>query len=72
MDFVFYEKLERLEKKIDEIKESLDKKEVILNQFPFECCSGCAYESFEEWALPCCKCSRGTKDYYRREGNESK
>ena len=71
MDFVFHEKLERLEKKINEIKESLEKKEAILNQFPFECCTGCAYEAVEEWDLPCCKCSRGTKDYYRRAENEN-
>ena len=69
MDFVFYEKLERLEKKIDEINESLDKKEANCHQF--ECCAGCAYEAVEEWNLPCCKCSRGCKDYYRRAKIES-
>ena len=29
-------------------------------------CCGCAYESVEEWEMPCCKCKQGCKDYYRR------
>lgn len=68
MEYNFFEKLEELENKIFEIKESLDKKE-ITNQF--KGCFGCVYEAVEEWNLPCCKCARGCKDYYRGAKNES-
>lgn len=29
-------------------------------------CYECAFEDREEWEEPCCKCSRGCKDYWRR------
>ena len=28
-------------------------------------CVGCAFESKEPWEMPCEKCSRGNKDYWR-------
>ena len=28
-------------------------------------CLGCAYEDTEEWCMPCSKCKRNCKDYYR-------
>lgn len=28
-------------------------------------CNGCAYEQIEEWNLPCSKCARNCKDYWR-------
>lgn len=32
-----------------------------------ECgCDGCAFECYEEWDMPCLKCKRNCKDYYRR------
>ena len=27
-------------------------------------CSGCAFESTEEWKMPCTKCKRNSKDYW--------
>ena len=34
-------------------------------------CSGCAFEDVEEWEMPCRKCSRNCKDYYRaKEGSD--
>lgn len=34
-------------------------------------CSGCAFEDVEEWEMPCTKCSRNCKDYYRtKEGSD--
>lgn len=30
-------------------------------------CDGCAFENVNEWELPCCKCKRGCKDYWRRK-----
>ena len=29
-------------------------------------CAGCAFQLTEEWELPCRKCKRNCKDYYRR------
>lgn len=28
-------------------------------------CLGCAFEDVEEWELPCTKCKRNNKDYWR-------
>lgn len=28
-------------------------------------CTGCAFESMNEWELPCTKCKRNCKDYWR-------
>lgn len=33
-------------------------------------CRGCAFESEKEWVMPCKKCKRNCKDYYRRMKNE--
>lgn len=34
-------------------------------------CAGCAFEDVEEWEMPCTKCSRNCKDYYRaKEGSD--
>ncbi len=28
-------------------------------------CSGCAFVGTEEWDMPCAKCKRNSKDYWR-------
>lgn len=28
-------------------------------------CTGCAFVGIEEWNMPCCKCKRNCKDYWR-------
>lgn len=28
-------------------------------------CKGCAFESISEWEMPCTKCKRNSKDYWR-------
>ena len=28
-------------------------------------CNGCAFEDVEEWEMPCAKCKRSCKDYWR-------
>lgn len=28
-------------------------------------CYGCAFEDVEEWEMPCAKCKRNNKDYWR-------
>lgn len=30
-------------------------------------CDGCAFEHAEEWEMPCCKCKRGCRDYWRKK-----
>lgn len=32
-------------------------------------CSGCAFENVEEWEMPCMKCKRNCKDYWRKGAN---
>ena len=33
-------------------------------------CSGCAFKSVEEWEMPCARCKRNCKDYYRHKASE--
>ena len=33
-------------------------------------CLGCAFEYVEEWQLPCAKCKRNCKDYWRAKVKE--
>ena len=33
-------------------------------------CQGCAFEDVKEWEMPCCKCMRNTKDYWRAKTRE--
>lgn len=33
-------------------------------------CIGCAFEDVEEWEMPCRKCKRGCKDYWRQRSDE--
>ena len=30
-------------------------------------CTDCAFEDVDEWELPCRKCKRNCKDYWRRK-----
>lgn len=30
-------------------------------------CEGCAFTDVNEWEMPCVKCKRGCKDYWRRK-----
>lgn len=30
-------------------------------------CNGCAFEDVEEWEMPCAKCKRACKDYWRKK-----
>lgn len=30
-------------------------------------CTGCAFEDVNEWEMPCAKCKRGCKDYWRKK-----
>ena len=44
---------------LKEIKENIEIQEA-------DGCEGCAFMSVEEWEMPCCKCKRSCKDYWRR------
>lgn len=55
---------DEIEKPLDAIRmaiEALEKQ--ILNEA--DGCTGCAFESYEEWEMPCKKCKRNSKDYWR-------
>ena len=41
----------------------------VLGAYLADGCQGCAWERTEEWELPCCKCRRNSKDYWRRAAN---
>lgn len=41
-----------------------------LEQSKADGCSGCAFITTEEWEMPCCKCMRSCKDYWRRAGEQ--
>lgn len=38
----------------------------ILDAYLADGCQGCAFESAEEWEMPCRKCKRNCKDYWRK------
>ena len=35
-------------------------------------CSGCAFIDVEEWEMPCCRCARGCKDFWRNGVRDGK
>ena len=39
----------------------------ILDAYLADGCQGCAYRDKDEWEMPCRKCKRNCKDYWRRE-----
>ena len=32
-------------------------------------CTDCAFQEVNEWEMPCAKCKRGCKDYWRRKAD---
>ena len=50
----------------------LDKKilDKAIEQCEADACCGCAFITTEEWEMPCCKCMRSCKDYWRRAGEQ--
>lgn len=51
--------LEMISKDLIEIKGDLEKENA-------DGCTGCAFITMEEWEMPCCKCKRNCKDYWRK------
>lgn len=42
----------------------------VLEAYTSEGCTDCVFEDKEEWELPCCKCSKICKNYWRaKEGD---
>lgn len=35
-------------------------------------CIGCKFVDVNEWELPCCKCKRGCKDYWRKSNDSGR
>lgn len=44
----------------------------VLDAYLADGCTGCAYESVVEWELPCQKCKRNCKDYWRKADETEK
>ena len=53
-----------------DIKVLIDYLARYINNQPSGGCSSCAFYDREEWELPCSKCQRNAKDYYRRASDE--
>ena len=52
--------LEAIAKDLVEVKKVIDINEA-------DGCEGCVFLTNEEWEMPCCKCRRNCKDYWRKE-----
>lgn len=52
--------------KNDDVEELLRIVRRIIDRETADGCTGCAYTETEEWELPCSKCRRAAKDYWRR------
>lgn len=39
----------------------------LLDTYLADGCSGCAYFDRDEWEMPCQRCKRNSKDYWRKE-----
>ena len=37
------------------------------NQIKADGCTGCAFADRDEWVMPCSRCKRNCKDYWRAE-----
>ena len=48
-------------------KELIEAIQAVIDKEKSDGCLGCAYEDTEEWCMPCAKCKRNCKDYYRVE-----
>lgn len=60
--------MEKLRNYIENLGDSAFKQGYIdgLNAKESEC-NGCAFEGVNEWEMPCAKCKRGCKDYWREK-----
>mgnify|MGYP007080089686 CR=1 FL=1 len=45
--------------------EALDMAIKALDRQNADGCTGCAFANVEEWEMPCVRCKRGCKDYWR-------
>ena len=43
----------------------------VLDAYLADGCSGCAFGDREEWEMPCLKCKRNCKDYWRAKNERS-
>ena len=46
---------------------AINKLRDVLDAYLADGCVGCAFASVKEWEMPCAKCRRNTKDYWRKE-----
>ena len=51
----------------------LDKKilDKAIEQCEADACCGCAFIKTEKWEMPCRKCIRSCKDYWRKAGEQN-
>lgn len=49
---------------------AIEELQKVLDSYLADGCSGCAYESTVDWELPCRKCKRNSRDYWRRAADD--
>lgn len=60
-----YEKIQSMVDTLEEIANDLKVVKMEVNSVMADGCEGCAFESTDEWEMPCAKCKRNCKDYWR-------
>ena len=59
---------ENLDKKLDELTNLV---RAWIDAQKADACMGCVYLGQEDWKMPCAKCSRACKDYWKwKEGSD--
>jgi len=69
---------DRVQRMLDHIRSAVDVDpwalailEEIVDRYWADGCSGCAFFDVEEWEMPCAKCQRNSKDYWRKKAHNS-
>ena len=56
-----------IDKKLNELIELI---QAWIDRHEADACVGCAFWDRDEWEMPCTKCRRNCKDYWRRADDE--
>ncbi len=50
---------------------AIEELQKVLDAYLADGCQGCAFEPMEEWEMPCRKCKRNCKDYWRAKDDRA-
>lgn len=65
-----YEKIQSMVDTLEEIANDLKVVKMEVNSVIGEGCESCAFTDVEEWEMPCAKCKRNCRDYWRARVDE--